>query len=329
MSAAASAALRRIGAIVSPAGRRARLSILIYHRVLEERDWLVPGTIDAPTFQWQMSALAQHFRVLPLGEALRRREEGSLPSRAAAVSFDDGYEDNARIALPILSRLGIPACFFVATGFLDGGIMWNDVVIESLRHTRRKEIDLDAIGVGHVSIDSPSERRAVLRDIIKALKYLPTEERESAVEMVRRATGAADGGAPLMMSSADVQRLHQAGMEIGGHTVTHPILAQLDPERSRAEIGDGRLRLQEIVDAPVELFAYPNGKPGTDYTAEHVRLVRDLGFRAAVSTRWGAVSADEDGYQLPRFTPWDRTPARFVLRLLRNCVRRSEPGLAA
>jgi hypothetical protein len=71
----------------------------------------------------------------------------------------------------------------------------------------------------------------------------------------------------------------------------------------------------------VRLFAYPNGKPGRDYSREHVDMVRELGFEAAVSTAWGVGHAASDPYQLPRFTPWDKTPGRFALRLLHNTFR--------
>jgi peptidoglycan/xylan/chitin deacetylase (PgdA/CDA1 family) len=110
-------------------------------------------------------------------------------------------------------------------------------------------------------------------------------------------------------------------MEIGAHTVSHPILAQVSIDAARREIGEGRVQLEHIIGAPVRVFAYPNGKPGRDYRCEHVALVRDLGFDCAVSTAWGAARAGADLYQIPRFTPWDRTNAKFALRLFGNSMR--------
>jgi len=107
-------------------------------------------------------------------------------------------------------------------------------------------------------------------------------------------------------------------MEIGAHTVTHPILRNTAPDTARREIVESGRRLAEIVGQPVRLFAYPNGKPGVDYGSEHVQMVRDGGFAAAVSTGWGVATEKSDRFQLPRFTPWDRTPGRFALRLIRN-----------
>ena len=123
------------------------------------------------------------------------------------------------------------------------------------------------------------------------------------------------------MRAEQVRALHAAGMEIGAHTVTHPILARLDSAAARKEIIAGKEQLEGIVGAPVTLFSYPNGKPVTDYSAEHVAMARDIGFKAAVSTAWGIATREADLYQLPRFTPWDKTPARFALRLVRNMLR--------
>jgi len=110
-------------------------------------------------------------------------------------------------------------------------------------------------------------------------------------------------------------------MEIGGHTVDHPILRLLDERQARAEIAGGKRRLEEITGAPVTLFAYPNGKPGQDYGPRDVELVREAGFVAAMSTMAGIADRASDVFQVPRATPWDRSPSRFGARLLVNCVR--------
>lgn len=104
---------RLIGNRLSPSGKRARLTILIYHRVLAEPDPIVNDEIDALTFEQHMELLRSGFNVLPLGEACKRLSEGTLPTRAACITFDDGYANNERIACPILTRLGLPATFCI------------------------------------------------------------------------------------------------------------------------------------------------------------------------------------------------------------------------
>jgi peptidoglycan/xylan/chitin deacetylase (PgdA/CDA1 family) len=233
------------------------------------------------------------------------------------VTFDDGYTDNAEVALPILQKCRVPATFFIATGYLDGGRMWNDTVTEAIRAIAAPTLDLASLGLGTVALDTGAAKRAAIATLLPALKYLPGPEREAHAERLGEMAGIPRHG-KLMMREEQVRELNEAGMEIGAHTVTHPILLSTAPDAARSEIADSGRRLAEIVRQPVRIFAYPNGKPGVDYGPEHVQMVRDAGYAAAVSTGWGGATARSDRFQLPRFTPWDRTPGRFALRLIRN-----------
>jgi peptidoglycan/xylan/chitin deacetylase (PgdA/CDA1 family) len=112
-------------------------------------------------------------------------------------------------------------------------------------------------------------------------------------------------------------------MEIGAHTHSHPILAEVPLDLARNEIARGRERLEEITRAPVRVFAYPNGRPLRDYRSEHATLVRELGFEGAVTSAWGAARAGDDLFQIPRFTPWDRPNWRFGLRLAKTRLWRN------
>ncbi len=318
----ASAILRALGNVLAPGGAHARLSILIYHRVLPTADALQPGAVDAEAFEMQMWTVSEYFRVLPLEEALTRLQAGSLPARAACITFDDGYVDNHDVALPILRRLGLHATFFIATGELGGGCMWNDSIIEAVRRAAPPVLDLSSASLGVHHVGTPAARADVAARLIAAVKHLPAEERARKVAAVVRAVGQPLPN-DLMMTRAQVRALYAAGMGIGAHTVSHPILTRIDLQTARTEIADGRDDLEALVGARVPLFAYPNGRPGRDYAAEHVALVRDLGFSGALSTAWGVATRACDRYQIPRFTPWDRAPTRFVARLLQNCLRRS------
>ncbi|MGC2518207.1 MAG: polysaccharide deacetylase family protein [Burkholderiales bacterium] len=296
------------------------LSILIYHRVVAEPDPLAPDEVCARNFDWQLAVLNRWFRVLPLREAAARLRDGTLPMRSACVTFDDGYADNVTVALPILRRRGVPATFFLATSFIEGGRMWNDTVIETIRSAQGDILDARCIGLGTLSISTMELRRQAIEKLLAALKYLPLEERQKRVEALA-AEAACLLPSDLMMTTEQARQLCASGMEIGAHTVTHPILAQLSPERAEREILDSKRRLEAITGSPVAVFAYPNGKPGRDYRREHVGMVKELGFEAAVSTARGVADAASDPHQLPRFTPWDRTPSKFLLRLFQNTFR--------
>jgi peptidoglycan/xylan/chitin deacetylase (PgdA/CDA1 family) len=309
---------------LSPGGSNSRLSILIYHRVLPGRDPLFPDEVDARAFDAQIALLKACFNIIPLRDAIRGLREGRLPSRAACITFDDGYADNAEVALPILQKHGIPATFFIATRFLDGGRMWNDTVIELVRHTKLRTVDLSPIGLGRFDIGTDHERRHAIYSMLGKLKYLPMEIRAAQIEQMCGLMPGSDLPTDLMMNTKQVRELDSVGMEIGAHTVNHPILARLTSKAAYSEIAIGKEALESIIGAPVQLFAYPNGKPNQDYLPEHVSLVKKLGFIGAVSTAWGAARHGDDIYQLPRFTPWDGTPLKFTIRLARNILRRAQ-----
>lgn len=311
----------------SPGGRQGRLSILIYHRVPAQVDPLFPEGGDMDSFDQQMGLLTDCFRVIPLADAVRGLRSGGLPSRAACVTFDDGYADNAEIALPILKKYAIPATFFISSGVLDGGRMWNDTVIELVRRATGDTLDLGMLNLGSFPVETLAQRRKAIDDLIGQLKHLPPESRQSRVEKMCSIIPV-NPPDNLMMTSEQVRSLHGAGMEIGGHTVFHPILASTEKSAARAEIANGKEMLEGIIRAPVRFFAYPNGKPERDYLPEHVAMVRELGFEAAVSTAYGAARPGDDLYQLPRFTPWDRGgSARFVFRMVQNMFRNTEKVL--
>lgn len=308
--------------LLSPAGRGARLSILIYHRVLPEPDPFLPADPDRETFRWQMRFIRRHCQPLPLDEAVHRLRNKQLPARAVCVTFDDGYADNVTEALPVLREMGVPATFFVAAGYLNGGRMFNDIVMETVRRLPQGPLDLGPEGLGLREIQTDTDRRALSRELIMSLKYLDREQRQA------KATALADRFGvelpdDLMMCDDQVRQLADAGMIIGGHTLNHPILSQLPDAEAFDEIRQGKHRLENLLGRPVRLFAYPNGRPGKDFGPEHVAMVRELGFEAACSTAWGAASRDSDLFQLPRFTPWDQTPWRFGLRLARNLIGRA------
>jgi peptidoglycan/xylan/chitin deacetylase (PgdA/CDA1 family) len=314
--------------MLSPAGRRARLSTLIFHRVLREADPLFPDETDAHRFDAICGWIARWFNVLPLDEAVARLRAGSLPARALAITFDDGYADNHDIALPILARHRLPATFFIATGFLDGGRMWNDTVIESVRQCRNPLLDLSSLGVPglvRLSVGDAAQRRSAIDAVLRAIKYLPIDTRADAVLRLASMAGAKPPD-DLMMSSTQLRALRRAGMQIGAHTVSHPILASLPDEVARREMSDSKRHLETLLGEPVTLFAYPNGRPATDFNERTVRLAREVGFEAAVTTAKGVAGIATDCFQIPRYTPWDRTRLRFGAKLLANL--RSVPSMA-
>ena len=311
---------RQLFGRISPAGTKARLSVLIFHRVLLKPDALFPDEIDARRFDELCGWLKSWCNILSMDDAVARIKIGTLPARAACITFDDGYADNHNVALPILQRHGLTATFFIATGFLDGGRMWNDTIIETIRGSTTQLLDFSSLSLGQYPVSTIDEKKVTISALINQIKYRPVAERISITEQLAH-RAQAQLPHDLMMTTHDVKAMRHAGMQIGAHTVSHPILARLTDEQARQEIGDSKIFLEQLLGERVGLFAYPNGKPGEDYTPQTVDVVRSLGFDAAISTQWGAARAGTDLLQIPRFTPWDRTRFRFGGRLLGNLRR--------
>lgn len=304
---------------LSPAGRRGRLCTFIFHRVLPQADPLLPDEPDAERFERIVAFLSAHFHLMQASDALAALARGALPPAAGCITFDDGYADNATVAAPILLRHRAPATFFVSTGYIDGGRMWNDTVIEAVRAAPDGEIDWADLGLGRPHVAAPDARVAAYSAALSRLKHLePLRRRDITDEIARRAGLTARSG--LMMTRAQVRQLHDAGMEVGGHTVTHPILSRLKDAQAAAEIGAGREQLAQWTGSQPLAFAYPNGVPGQDFGERDVQLVRAAGFAGAFTTARGTAPVTADRFRVPRFTPWDRPMLRFGARAAMQLV---------
>lgn len=303
-----------IGNLTSGVGEQKKLFILIYHRVLNEPDFMRPGELDVKKFTWQMELLSKYFNVLPLDIALNKLQSNTLPSRAVAITFDDGYADNLLNAVPILKTYNLPATFFIATGFLDGGLMWNDSIIESIRQIPEKKLDLSSIKEGVHDLSSRENRVKVAGYLIDKLKHLEFSQRDKYTKYVSKLAPELPDN--LMLTTTQLKILHGNNMEIGGHTVSHPILAKIDDRAAKEEIVENKKKLRDILGIEPRFFAYPNGKAGKDYLPRHVEMIKELNYQAALSTQWGVSRKNSDIWQLPRFTPWDDTPVKFLSRML-------------
>jgi len=205
---------------------RQRLTVLIYHRVLAEPDPMFTRELVAPEFEWQMKLLANHFNPMSLEAALAALAGNSLPERAVCVTFDDGYSDNEQVAMPILKRCGVPATVFVATDYLNGGMMWNDTVCEAIRVINEEVIDLTNFGLGIVKVGSIQDKRLAVASIVSEIKHWDNSKRSDTAQGIKSFAGSMRSG--LMMTDEQVRNLYRNGVEVGAHTKSHPILAKID-----------------------------------------------------------------------------------------------------
>jgi len=300
-----------------PGGRLARHQVLIFHRVPAKPDPMLPSEPDVAWFDGLVARLSKRFNIIPLGEAVAQAASGTLPKASLSLTFDDGYADNYLHALPILEHYRAHATFFVATSFLDGGRMWNDTLIETARRVPNGEITLPFAASKPMNIRSTLDRLRLAETAIRQCKYLPVGERtEKVAEFARLQTAPLPDD--LMMTSVQVQKLDDSEFaEVGAHTRAHPILATCDEQQTALEISGSARDLEHLLGHAPRLFAYPNGKRGTDYLESQAALVQKAGMSAAVTTEHGVMTSRTDRWQIPRFTPWSRRYPRFMLDLLR------------
>jgi peptidoglycan/xylan/chitin deacetylase (PgdA/CDA1 family) len=287
-----------------------KLTIFTFHKVPEELDEHAEDEIVLADFQRLLGILRENFNVLPLPEAIDRLACGALPEFSAALTFDDGYPTWMTGVVPLLEAHAFPATFFITTGQLDGEPLWFERLNRVLYQTRPRPEPLKRLLAG-MGLSSEADQAS---QVIKHVKYLSTAQRKAFIGECEAACEI-DTTYPLL-SAEDVRLLHAKGFSIGAHTVNHPILAVCLDFEARNEIVRSRETLQSIIREPIELFAYPNGKPGIDISPAHVRYVREAGFRAAVTTASGAASRSTSAFELPRFSPWGRTRGRFLLQYL-------------
>lgn len=287
----------RLGRALAPS----RLLVLAYHRIGDAATSPLDPDLfsaDVDGFDRQVRFLKRHYTVIgleDLAEAIARRTP-----RLALITFDDGYRDNAEGAGPVLARHGVPGVFFVSTGFIDApSLPWWDQLAFWLRHATADRLALDARW-GVPALERPAggwmAHRGVLLARIKQLPWADVAAYLAAVEAaLRPAEGSAAEGAgvasSLWMTWPMLQGLRRSGSSIGGHTVTHPVLANLPYDMQLHEIAGCRARLAaQVGSAPVGL-SYPVGGPRA-FNAETRRAMTEAGFTFGFSYHSGTQSRD-------------------------------------
>jgi peptidoglycan/xylan/chitin deacetylase (PgdA/CDA1 family) len=308
--------------LLKTVGRRVsknKLSILIYHQVFETNDPMRPSEPDSAEFSWQMKLLKEYFNPIALSEALELLKANKLPANSVCVTFDDGYLNNLTVAQPILEQYKIPATVYVATGFSHGTNMWNDRLIDLIGNTELSSFNLQALQLPTEQVSDFDSRRQLAYRLIPLIKYQDYQQRTAIIDQLYVDNQASEQP-PKMMTPEQIKQLADLGVEIGAHTIDHPILASQNNEQQQKQIEQSKQQLEQCLQHPVLGFAYPNGKPIDDYPITAVDLVKQAGFDYAVSTTFGFSTPKADFYQLNRFTPWDKTPLRFHLRMIRNIL---------
>jgi len=285
---------------------RSQITVLMYHRVLEEADCVdypFPSLVmPRSLFEAQVDWLAEHARVLPVSEALSEVHDASSRSKPlVCLTFDDGYVDNFEIAAPALEARGLRGTFFITAGAVEAQKpLWYDRAAAMWISLGREEI-LRRVGDGDNTSAPGLPTRA---EWIQWLKTLPNDRRIRVMTMLEDDANDEAWSCPLMTKD-QVGRLAEQGHEVGSHTLSHPILTSMDADGCRSEIVGAKKLLQEWTRREVAGFCYPNG----DFDATVIRLLREAGHVYACTTRMGSNDAATDRFQLRRI---DMTPNRVA-----------------
>jgi len=303
------------------------LTVLNYHRI---DDPLRPGfntfkpNVSATPSQFarQMDYLSQQYNVVSgreVAQWLNGRQK--LPPNAAVITFDDGYKDNLEHAYPILKTYYLPAVIFLTTSHIDSSesFYW-DIVAYCFDHTSKDNADFPLLG--RRRWQSAESRKQVMDEWIAMLKTLPESDKKKQVDRLPDILDASvpdDLSAGLTLTWSEVRHLSDNGIEMGSHTVSHPILTRVSLEEARDELVHSKSKIEAAINKPVVSFAYPNGQR-SDFNNTLVNCVAEAGYQVAFTLVPGPTlysSVKKSPYTIRRiFLSYRDTFPKFVGKLM-------------
>jgi peptidoglycan/xylan/chitin deacetylase (PgdA/CDA1 family) len=275
--------------------------ILIYHRVTTLVSDPQMLAVTPKNFRAHMQYLRTNFPLLRLEEDWSKVRNPSI-----VVTFDDGYADNATEALPILEEVGVPATFFITTGYVGGQreLWWDDlerIILGGRAFPPSFQLDDDPYSRVWSTV-SAEDRSSFYGEIHRLMKKIDPERRESWLRQLRQWIQEDEQArrSNRIITVEELQELARCQwVTIGAHSVTHTPLSSLTSVAEREEIHKSKNQLESWIGKPISVFSYPFG--GTrDYTFRSVELCKETGFRKAVSNLPGQVHRWTDRYRLPR-----------------------------
>lgn len=281
--------LMRAAGLLTPfrLANRDKALIVTYHRFSENGEG---STTSARVFRQQLDYLTSHYRVVPLAKLVEHLESNNaLPPGLAAITIDDGYRDAYEIAFPILQQYKAHATLFVVTDFLDRKTwLWTDKLRFLIAHTRatRLETTINDCPL-QLQLSGRVSRLEAATLVNSRLKALSDEAKEEAIKHIASLLRVEIPDLPTRAYDSitweQARLMDRARVEIGSHTLTHPILTNIDDERLGAELRESKSRLEAKLGRPVDLFCYPNG----NNDARVKRAVASAGYRSAVTVELG------------------------------------------
>ncbi len=297
---------------------RSKLLAVCYHGVVaddhKEDAFRYRNTVSVQVFNKQLETLSRFFNPISASELIGYLEGSTrLPPFPALVTFDDGFRNNLTLAAPVLERYGIPAVFHVTTGYI--GLkrrLWPQEVLEVVLHWPHRMIPMPAGEADREVPETRAGRVALVEHIKKQCKHIPDTERCVYIDSLRSDCPALawdqDDELYGFLSWDDVRKLHQRGFDIGAHTVEHPILTRLSPDRLDAELRGSKTTIEQELGTDCRILAYPNGSR-EDFSASVQAKAREVGFKIAFTLTQQANPLPPDPYAISRISIVGHVPA--------------------
>jgi len=288
-------------------------AIFLFHRVSPQRDpmW---DPMDPALFEKCLAYIRKNFTVCTLDAVIADpTHKGTKPK--AAVTFDDGYRDFIDHALPLLDQYKVPASMFVTTGCIDSGQPVWTYIMDSLFYNTKKlslktGIELPAL-LTQTSWPSAAERIGFGKKIKQRIKYIPASERQVVIDCISNSFNDVQIPGNLMMNWEEIKSIHQNGVQVGAHSVTHPTMDTLENEEDiQFELSSGE-RIREMTGIEAGIFSYPNGS----YDERVTRLAQQAGYGAALAVNKRPAYKGEDRFAISRIELYNESWFKTRMRL--------------
>jgi peptidoglycan/xylan/chitin deacetylase (PgdA/CDA1 family) len=270
---------------------RQRLLGLCYHSVVSDNspqnDARTRIAVTVAQFEEQLKELRKHWTPVSLTQIHNAIDKKiPLPNRAVHISFDDGYRNNLTLAAPLLARYEIPATIFITTNLIatHGQLIWALEIHERLVGLSDSKIE---IGGTIYSLHPPEtpQRTEESLGLLPQIKRLPIEERENLLHFLRNRTEL--DFTPFwkrelydFLDWDELRLLRKQGIEIGAHTLSHPVLSSLNQIELERELRESKKCLERELGAECDVLAYPFGSE-YDFSEQVIEAARRVGFRLA------------------------------------------------
>jgi len=237
--------------------------------------------------------LKSKFNLLRASELENYLSEGKTLRNTCHITFDDGDISFYEVIYPILEKHNVPATVFVSPFICKERKNFWFQEIEGFDHDKLRILIADKYEIDYKILDGIS--------VFWILKNLRIGEIWHFIDSYKKINNCEEKE-PRNINNDQLSEIDRSGLvEIGAHTLNHPVLANEDDKTSESEIIDSFKGLEEILGHKIRYFAYPNGIPGIDFGEREINTLKNIGCKLAFSAEPRSFSIKEKPFSFPRY----------------------------